>query len=294
MTRPALSALRAIEIIDFMSQAPSQAYTLSELVRHTGTNVASLHAILNVLMRRGYLLRHPAHKTYRLSPALAAIGEAVAASEPMLGHARSGAERLAARTGLEVTVVARTGDDAICLSRAAGSHRLRVSMRIGQRVTLSPPLGATYYAWAEPDEVEAWIRRGEGVDPDRAHAALNIVRERGFLVTVKSPAQSEVKRALAARDAAREGADREVARALSVLQRGLYQPETLELEAAYDVDLMTAPIFDHTHQATYSMSLVGFAGPLSGAEVLRLAGVLMEACSDVMRDSDVHLERHRA
>jgi hypothetical protein len=42
------------------------------------------------------------------------------------------------------------------------------------------------------------------------------------------------------------------------------------------------------------MSLYGFAGPLSGAEVFRLAGVLMEACGDVMRDTDVHPDRRRA
>lgn len=53
MVRPALSATRALTIIDFMSQSPSQAYTLMELVRHTGTNVASCHAIVNVLMTRG-------------------------------------------------------------------------------------------------------------------------------------------------------------------------------------------------------------------------------------------------
>jgi len=294
MTRPALSALRAIEIIDFMSQAPSQAFTLTELVRHTGTNVASLHAILNVLMRRGYLVRHPVHKTYRLSPALAAIGEAVAANEPILGHGRAAAEGLARRTGLEVTVLVRTGEDVICLSRAAGSPILRTSMRIGQRITLRPPLGATYYAWADADEVEAWIARGDGTDPDRAHAALAIVRERGFLVTVRSPAQGDAWRTLAARGGSKAKAERDVARALKELERALYQPRTVEPGATYDVDFITAPIFDHTHQATYSMTLNGFSGPLSGDDVSRFARVLTEACSDVMRDSGVHPARRRA
>jgi DNA-binding IclR family transcriptional regulator len=296
MTRPALSALRAIEIIDFMSQAPSQAYTLSELVRHTGTNVASLHAILSVLMRRGYLVRHPAHKTYRLSPALAAIGESVAASEPILGHARAAAESLASRTGLEATVMARTGEDVICLSRAAGDPRLRTSMKIGQRITLRPPLGGTYYAWAsDEDEVDAWIARGDDADPDLARAALAMVRDRGFLVTIRSPAQTQAWRALAARGGGSHAkAERNAARALKELERALYQPKLIEPDAAYDVDFITAPLFDHTHQATYSITLNGFAGPLSGDEVRRYAGMLIEACSDVMRDSGVHPARRRA
>jgi DNA-binding IclR family transcriptional regulator len=291
MTRPALSALRAIEILDFMSQAPSQAFTLTELVRHTGTNVASLHAILNVLMRRGYLVRHPVHKTYRLSLALAAIGEAVAAGEPMLANARAAAEGLAARTGLEATVTARTGEDVICLSRAAGSRLSRASMRIGQRVTLRPPLGATYYAWADADEVDAWIARGDGTDPERARSALALMRERGFLVTLKSPAQTEFARALAAKGGSHAKAERNLARALRDLERTLYQPKTIEPKQSYDVDIISGPIFDHTHQATYAMTLNGFGGPMSGEEVCGLAEVLIEACSDVMRDSGVRPAR---
>jgi DNA-binding IclR family transcriptional regulator len=295
VTRPALSALRAIEIIDFMSQAPGQAFTLSELVRHTGTNLASLHAILNVLMRRGYLVRHPVHKTYRLSPALAAIGEAVAANEPILAHARTAAERLAMRTNLEATVIVRTGEDVICLSRSAGSPHLRTSMRVGQRVTLRPPLGATYYAWADAEDIDAWIARGEGTDPDRARTALALVRERGFLVTVRSPAQGEAWRTLAAaKGGSKARAERDVTRALKELERALYQPRTIEPAATHDVDFITAPIFDQTHQANYSMTLNGFAGALRGDEIFRFAGLLTETCSDVMRDAGVHVARRRA
>jgi DNA-binding IclR family transcriptional regulator len=295
MTRPALSALRAIEIIDFMSQAPSQAFTLTELVRHTGTNVASLHAILNVLMRRGYLVRHPVHKTYRLSPALAAIGEVVAANEPVLAHARAAAEVLAKRTGLEATVLVRTGEDVICLSRSAGSAALRTSMRVGQRVTLRPPLGATYYAWAEAEDIDAWIGRGDGAEPDLARAALAMVRERGFLVTVRSPAQGEAWRTLSAKAAGSKAkAERDVTRALKELERALYQPRTIEPAATYDVDFITAPIFDHTHQANYSMTLNGFPGALTGDEIFHFAGLLTETCGDVMRDTGVHLARRRA
>jgi DNA-binding IclR family transcriptional regulator len=294
MTRPALSALRAIEIIDFMSQAPSQAYTLSELVRHTGTNVASMHAILNVLMLRGYLLRHPVHKTYRLSPALAAIGEAVAASEPMLGHARAAAEGLAKRTGLEVTVMARTGEDAICLFRVADSPLLRTSMRIGQRITLRPPLGWTYYAWSGEEEVEAWIARRPGADPDRIRASLEIVRARGYLITLRSPAEIEVRTVLTAADGGRAKSEREVVRALEALEQRPYQLEIIEPQTLYDADIITAPVFDHAGQPTYSMTLGGFSGPVSGAELLRLADRLLEACGDVMRDSDVPAARRRA
>ncbi|MFC3173705.1 IclR family transcriptional regulator [Novosphingobium bradum] len=287
MTRPALSALRALEIIDFLSQAPSHAYTLSELVRHTGTNVASLHAVLAVLMRRGYLVRHPVHKTYRLSPALAALGEAVAANDPILGHARNAARNLAERTGLEVTVTARAGEDAVCLARAAGATAPRTSMSVGQRLTLRPPLGTLYYAWSEPDEVEDWIARGDWSDAARARAALDLVRSRGFLVTVGSSLHDALAEQ---RDdhQPRARSNENLARLLKGLERAVYQPERIEPGESHAVDLISAPIFDHTRQATYAMNLTGFAQDLTGEDILRHARLLTEECDGVMRDSGVH------
>lgn len=293
MTRPALSALRAIEIIDFMSQAPSQAYTLSELARHTGSNVASCHAILNVLTARGYLTRHPAHKTYRLSLSLAAIGEAVAAGEPILDHARAAAEKVAQRQRLACVVTARTGEDIMCLARAQAPGQ-RAAMRIGQRVPLRPPLGATYFAWAATEEVDSWIARAEGTDPEQWRAALAIVRQRGFLLTLNSPEQREVRRVFAAPpDTRRTKVERTIEKALQDLERVLYQPSTIEPDARYDVDIITAPIFDRAGEATYALTVSGFSGPLSGEQALQHARLLMEAAADVMRDSDIRATPRR-
>jgi DNA-binding IclR family transcriptional regulator len=294
VTRPALSALRAIEIIDFMSQAPSQAYTLSELARHTGANVASCHAILNVLTARGYLTRHPTHKTYRLSLSLAAIGEAVAASEPILDHARAAAEKVVRQTGLSCVVTARTGEDIMCLARAQAPGQ-RAQMRIGQRVPLRPPLGATYYAWAAAEEVDSWIARAEGTDPEQWRAALALVRERGFLVTLSSPQQREVRRIFAAPpDTRRAKVEKTIEKALQDLERVLYQPREIARDARYDVDIITAPIFDRAGEATYALTLSGLPGGLPGEDVLQHARVLMEACADVMRDSDIRPTPRRA
>ena len=290
MSRPALSALRAIEIIDFMSQTPSRAFTLTELVNHTGTNVSSLHSILAVLLSRGYLVRHPVHKAYRLSPALAAIGEAVASSEPILAHAKRAIAQLAARTEFEVILMARTGDDIICLARAGTAPHLRASVRVGQRVPLRPPLGGMYLAWSPEAEIDAWLKEGDVADLERRRRALQLIRERGFLARIHSNAQSELKRVLAAPNASRAKAERETARALKNLEQAMYQPVTIEPEEFYDIDFIGAPIFDHAHEARFTITLQGFVAPLNGQEILRLGRDLIEACGDVMRDSDVHIE----
>jgi DNA-binding IclR family transcriptional regulator len=74
MARGGLSAKRATEIIDVLAARGTTAFSLSELAREPGINVASCHAILQGLTESGHLSRHPKHKTYSLGPALVAIG----------------------------------------------------------------------------------------------------------------------------------------------------------------------------------------------------------------------------
>src|SRR5579864_5974074 len=124
-----------------MAAASTQSFTLSELAKHTGMNTSSCHSILNVLVSRGYLSRHPIQKTYRLAPALAAIGAAVRVANPMIEIATLAAKELARQTGHEVLLTARAGPQTIKLERIANSDLARVTMRIGQRSPLQPPIG---------------------------------------------------------------------------------------------------------------------------------------------------------
>jgi hypothetical protein len=164
-----------------------------------------------------------------------------------------------------------------------------VSLRIGQRLTLRPPLGMLFYAWAEPEEIDAWIALGDHTDAGRVRAALAIVRERGFLVTVRSTAKRELARALAAKEQSRAEAERELAGVLRELERTIYQPEVIAPDETYDVDVISGPIIEPAQQATYAMNLNGFSGPLTGDEIYKLAHALTEACRDVMRDCGIHL-----
>ena len=121
MSRPALAASRALDILNFMAAHPTEAFSLSELVEHLGVNFASCHAILTVLTKDGFLERHPKHRTYSLGPALVAIGHAALESQPAIDIARDEARDLAQQLDLEVLLTARTGGDLIALARA-GRH----------------------------------------------------------------------------------------------------------------------------------------------------------------------------
>lgn len=291
MARPALSAARALEIIDLMAASPKLAFTLSELVKLTDTNIASIHAILGVLVEHGHLVRHPLHKTYRLAPALFAIGESVAQHDPLLGSARLAVEALWTDTGLDVLLMGRAGGDIIGLARKASNRPARIAMGVGERVPLRPPLGRVFCAWLNKAEVEAWIRRGR-YDPgdgreeiDRRGLAL--IRERGYLVALKSPQQQALESAFAGvgRHTAL-GRDR-----VDALMAGLYagglQPDSIEPGEVYDVVAITAPIFDAYGKSNLALSLSGFRDGMAGAEIERLATLLVDACARVMQENDI-------
>src|ERR1039458_5209422 len=75
MTRPALAAARAVEVLNFLASHPGESFTLSELSRHLNLNMASGLSVLKALTDAGYVHRHDSHKTYSLGPALVARSE---------------------------------------------------------------------------------------------------------------------------------------------------------------------------------------------------------------------------
>jgi DNA-binding IclR family transcriptional regulator len=275
-----------------MASAPSQAFTMSELVKLTGTNVASCHAILAVLVNRGYLTRHPVHKTYRLAATLVAIGDAIAGNDPLLASARAATAEIAAQTGMETMLTGRAGSDLVAVARVAKSRLSRPSLRVGQRVPFRPPLGSTFCAWADDKDVEAWIARGDDAGgktaAGRHRAALALVRERGFLVTLKSPEHAELKRVVSNPPAAKQpGEGRRVGELIRALGHAHYQPERLERAKTYDIEIISAPIFDAYGAASYALTVSGFAEPVRGDAIERHASQLMQICAHVMQENHI-------
>ncbi len=298
MSRPALSALRALEIIDLMAGLPAQAFTLSEIVKLTGTNVASCHAILSVLVSRGYLLRHPVHKAYRLAPSIVAIGEAAGAHDQLLTSARESAASIATHTGLETTLSARAGEDIIGVARFGRSPLGRPSLRVGQRVPMRPPLGALFLAWAPREDVDRWIAPAGADTPlsvQAAHeAALALVRQRGFLVTLASPAHDVFTREIGETSSTQAGQVSRLSALIAALDNGLYQPRKIEPRRAYPVKVICAPIFDAQGQVLYALNLNFPPGDLRGGELLDLANRLLNACSSSMQANSIDPAARRA
>lgn len=279
MSRPALSALRALEILDVMAGQPTERFTLSDIVRLTGTNAASCHAILNAMVQSGYLLRDPERKTYRLAPVTIAIGEAAARHDPLYMEAVAVARATAERTGLGTLLSARAGKDIIGIGNF-GPNEVPEALRIGQRVPIRAPLGGLFYAWAEEEEQEKWCAPDGAetpVEKQRAHEfALDLLRRRGFLLSLRTPEHGAFTKRLDELEAAVP--DPRLAALLRAMDNVLYQPPEIDPAKDYLIQNLSVPIFDRYRRALYIVSVSYPPSPLPGSVALAHARELIDDC----------------
>src|ERR1700754_4704945 len=99
--RPALSATRALAVLDFLAARPGEAFTLSDLARGLGINVSSTYSILYALETAGYVERDPRDKRYGLGIVPIVVGHVALEAHPVVQRGREVAEELAERLGLE-------------------------------------------------------------------------------------------------------------------------------------------------------------------------------------------------
>lgn len=289
MARPALSATRSLDVLDYLSQFPGRAFTLSEIARAVDVNLASCHAVLSALVARGYLRQSPKGRLYALGPALVALGETALNSQPLIARARQAAEQLFDEFGAPVLASTVIGEEIVGLLCIGESSGRNPGLRVGERLPLIPPIGAPFLAWAPEAEVEAWIARSPAAQkPGAAEAwrkTLALTRKRGFQVTLGPRNAPHIADMMAemATDRRPGSYKANLSSLLDALDLHMPQPETIEPEELYDVVLIAAPLFDEGGAAVLNLCLGGFADKLSGAEVARYADQLVRTCLEIMR-----------
>lgn len=289
MVRPALSASRGLDIIDFLAWFPGRGFTLSEIVKGTGINLASCHAVLAALAERGYVARDPGAKTWRLGPALFAMGQVALASQPLLAATRAAALKLRDETGLATLASTVIGEEIVGVLACDLPDGRNAGLHVGERMPLVPPVGASFLAWAQEEAVEAWLDRA-APESDAAIRAywregLARIRERSYQVELHAPGGAQMAARMEEMAAGR-GATRykgELLKLVQSLGRHPMQPEAIEPEGVYDVILIAAPIFDTEGACVYNLCLGGFDAALSGAQVQALGEKLVGACLQAMQ-----------
>jgi DNA-binding IclR family transcriptional regulator len=289
VARPAPAADRAASIVSFLTAHPSRGFTISELVRHLGMNIASAHATLAVLCDCGFLIRDPAHRTYVLGPALAATGFAALDQHPAVEAAIEQAEVLADELDAEIGVSAIAGRDVILLARR-GPEALTPSIGYpGDRAPLLAPFGAVFMAWADDDAIAAWLERAELTDQfaDHYRAVLADIRARGFSVPMGAIGAPEVMAVMARlrNEPADDTAEQDLADVLHHTTEMLFEDDELIGTEEIVFKTVAAPIFDPIGRVLLSLSVTGTGRPMPAADVVELGRRVARSASIVTRQA---------
>lgn len=278
MARPAPAVERTVALLEFLAANPNEAFSLSELARRLDINKATGHAMVSTLADAGYLLRHPVDKTYSLGPALIAVGNAAGARQfEVVDYARAEMDQLSRRLGVQCIASAAIGDEIVLLARSGETEPLGLSVPVGQRLPLVPPLGTVFLAWEPADAIDRWLRR---LGPRSGNAALAryreavaTVRRRGYSLGLEplpvAGARGGRGRRRALRDAAVEVVEDHPHDEYILLE--------LEKAASYRLSHIAAPVFGADGSVALALTLMGFRHQLSADQVPEHAAQLRAA-----------------
>jgi len=293
VTRSTPAAERTVEVLNLLAANAGRPFGVSEIARRLTMSKGSAHALLTTLESAGYLVRHPADKTYVLGPAVVSLGRAAAAAElTALDYARPVMQRLSDELGLQCLASGAIGDEIVILAKTGTSVPLGVSVEVGQRLPLVPPLGTVFMAWSSPAEIDAWLRR-LGADAaeaqlEQSRAAVATVRRRGYSVALEADARARLGRALTAlgADARADALRRQVLDLVAELGHDEYILGELSGAARYQVNHLAAPVRDADGHVVLALTLVGFTDELAVAEMEPLGRRLAaeaDAAGDALR-----------
>jgi DNA-binding IclR family transcriptional regulator len=270
MARPAPAIGRTVALLNFLAAHPDEAFSLSELARRLDINKATAHSMLSTLTEAGYLLRHPATKSFTLGPALISVGNAAAGRRfEVVDYARDEMRRLTDELGVQCVASAAIGEEIVLLARSGDPEPLGLSVQVGQRLPLVPPLGTVFLAWSGPEEIDRWLRHlGPGAGDEqlaRYRHAVVAVRRRGYSIGLDA-ARTPGPRPL--RDAA--------VQVVEEVPHDEYILLELERSASYRLSHIAAPVFGADGHVVLALTLMGFRHQLSAEQVPEHAARLQQ------------------
>jgi DNA-binding IclR family transcriptional regulator len=265
VVKPAPAVVRAARLLDVFAARPRGVFSLTQLANAIDVSLPSALAILEALSRQGYVVRDPKQKTYRLGPALVAVGQAALVSHPAIEAAQQEATLLAREVSAECVGSMIGGDDIVFVATAGRPRSEAMPVRVGTRVPYRPPFGLAFVAWADEPGQQAWLDRGDlsAAKRRRLRAALDRVRTRGYVLGGANEARARFMNATRAleTDVASIEARADASAALG---------ELLDLVIAANADgpdgtstAISAPVFDGDGQVALALTIQGYASALA-------------------------------
>ncbi|MCR9097185.1 MAG: helix-turn-helix domain-containing protein [bacterium] len=279
MSRRALSATRAADLLNFLAAHPDEPLSYSELSSRLGINPASTHNLLMALTECGYLSRDPKTRTFSLGAALVAIGDAALRENPIVDEARVEMGKLAKTLDMGAVALVRAGSDALCIARA-GPRRARIDPpEVGQRIPIMAPLVSVFAAWGSEEAVDQWLQRGSPAPADQARAreSLERVRARGYSVALEVPSRRRLGGLIAdlAEQPHSERLRERLHETIGELGRSSFQLSESDGQP-HSISTITAPVFDRHGEVCVAISLQVFARALDADGIAAVGGPLVE------------------
>jgi DNA-binding IclR family transcriptional regulator len=196
---------KAFGVLEALSRAkgPSR---LSALAAELGLQKSTVHRILGELTALGYVERDGGTGLYRPTLRTWELGTTVVADLPIKQVASGALHRLHERTGETVSLVVRSGDDALYLDKLVSARPIRFTTRVGSRLPLPLTAGGKALLAASADGEEV-LRRvaarrdlAHHLDVDRALEELATIRRRGYAIATGVPGLVGVAAAVVDRD----------------------------------------------------------------------------------------------
>lgn len=285
---PALE--RASRILATMAREPVRPYTATEMSQQVGLHRGTAHALLACLAGLGMVTRDPEAKTYTLGPELIRLGRASADQHAGAQPSRVELHALAAaldvgglvcvRIGDELAIVEQVGSDVAEFGLPATSHA---------RVPLVPPVGAIFFAWSSPGEIERWIGRApSSATPDELESyrrSVAAVRTRGYSIGSEAEFERQLSELLATFETPGP-ADR---LGLALRLADLVRHEAFASRGSPGHDLIRrtgeprsighviAPVFDERGEVSMSLTLFGRPGQITDTNLATYVDPLLGA-----------------
>jgi len=199
--------------------------------------------------------------------------------------ARDGMMAIADEMNVECRAQAVVGAEIVNLGGASKPGR-RLTRDVGHRLPFQAPVGVINIAWSPTEDIEKWVLKGLSANPDaeegKVRSLIERARTRGWSLVLSTSARIAFGDAVARSSAAGQYPTQEVLDAFGqlVVSEGS-EPEILGADEGYELQQLSAPVFDRDGQVIFSLVLAALPATLTGAEVYRYADLLVGRSRDI-------------
>lgn len=276
---------RVVAILDFLARHPHDQFGLSELARRVDLSKPTCLGIVTTLTDSGYLLRDTQQKTYRLGPALIALGHTAQESMRVSPAARAELRWLSS-TFTTAAALSAVVDDRITLLELVAPPNARASARVGQSYPFAPPVGLMFVLWDDA-ALRDWLARRPTIplraDTERLDRVIAECRTAGYLVERLTPGGRRLYTLMA-------GLPTELPDELQALLGELVSDigERVYLRGErgsssrrrHDISVIAAPVYDH-HQRQVMVVSLQAGRALTDTEITKQARAVVVAADAV-------------